>query len=174
MLDQLPILINPTSFCDRGKQLVGHLKISELKRLSAGLFDSSGDVDVQLLFDKEGRVPTIQGVIKANLVLECQSCLDKVVYPIDRAVKLGIVLNMEQADRLASDCDPLILEAEKILLAELIEDELLLAVPDFPRHEHVCVEQDEVKSVVIIEDKQDLTKKDNPFSILATLKNTGE
>lgn len=173
MLDQLPILINPVSFCERGKELVGSLKISELTRLSDGLLDSSGVVEVRFSFDKEGRVPTIQGEIKANLVLECQSCLDKVIYPVDRRIKLGLVLNMEQADRLPSDCEPLILESEKILLSTLIEDELLLALPDFPRHAFSCVEKKPGEAVAI-DDNEEQVRTDNPFSVLAKLKNTGD
>ena len=174
MLDQLPILINPVSFCERGKELKGSFKISELTRLSDSLLDNSGVVKVKFSFDKEGRVPTIQGEIKANLVLECQSCLDKVIYPIDRKIKLGVVLNMEQADRLASDCEPLVLSDEKISLIALIEDELLLALPDFPRHQHTCVELDDGETIAIENAQNEQVNSNNPFSVLAKLKNIGD
>lgn len=175
MLDQLPILINPVSFCERGKELEGTLKISELTRLSDSLLDNSGVVEVKFSFDKEGRVPTIRGEIKANLVLECQSCLDEVVCPVDKKIKLGVVLNMEQADRLTSDCEPLVLTDEKISLVDLVEDELLLALPDFPRHQYECAELNDGEAVVAIEsDQTEQVNSNNPFSVLAKLKNTGD
>ncbi|MCK5192044.1 MAG: DUF177 domain-containing protein [Methylococcales bacterium] len=172
MLDRLPIVIDPVSFSEKGKRLLGTIEISELTRLSDALLDTTGVADIDISFDKEGRLSVIQGEIKANLMLGCQTCLQQLVMPIDRRFKLGVVLSIEQADRLASDCEPLILENQKISLKELVEDELLLALPDFPRHEHNCVETDEVS--VYTADDNEQVNSNNPFSVLAKLKNTGD
>ena len=175
MLDRLPILINPISFSERGKRLSGTIEISELTRLSEALADNSGKVALEFSFNKEGRVPTIQGEIKANLILECQSCLENIDWPVKVNIKLGIVQSLEQADRLASDCEPLMLETEKISLNDLVEDELLLALPDFPRHKQHCVDKHGIEEVFEITEKNDeQLKADNPFSVLAKLKNTGD
>lgn len=172
MLDRLPVLINPLSFSDKRKKISGTIEVSELTRLSNALLDSAGKVEVDFSFDREGPVPTIQGNIKANLVLECQSCLKKLDWPIDNTIKLGIVQSLEQADRLASDCEPLMLESEKISFNDLIEDELLLALPDFPRHKHQCVDNGDEEVTVEVTTQQ--VKANNPFAILAKLKNTGD
>ena len=172
MLDRLPVLIDPVNFSERGKRLSGAIEISELTRLSDMLLDNSGVVEIDLSFDKEGRLSTIQGEIKANLSVECQSCLKQLVLPISRHFKLGLVSSMEQADRLASDCEPLILEDQKISLNALVEDELLLALPDFPRHDYQCVDRDKMQPAV--NDFEEQIKSDNPFSVLAKLKNTGD
>jgi uncharacterized protein len=173
MLDRLPNLINPLSFSERGKSLVGTIEISELTRLSDVLCDKSGVVDINVSFDKEGRLPIIQGEIKANLMLECQSCLKQVAFSVDKSFKLGLVGSLEQADRLASDIEPLILENEKISFRTLVEDELLLALPDFPRHEHDCTENNENFMTTEKEGREQLNSN-NPFSVLAKLKNTGD
>lgn len=172
MLDRLPVLIDPVNFAERGKRLAGAIEISELTRLSDMLLDNSGVVEIDLSFDKEGRLSTIQGEIKANLNVECQSCLKQFVLPINRHFKLGLVGSLEQADRLASDCEPFILENEKISLNELVEDELLLALPDFPRHDYPCVDREEVEPAENEIDEQ--VRSDNPFAVLAKLKNTGD
>lgn len=114
MLDRLPVVIDPVNFSEKGKRLLGTIEISELTRLSDVLLDTTGVVDIDISFDKEERLSVIQGEIKANLILGCQACLKQLVLPIDRRFKLGLVLSMEQADRLASDCEPLILESQKI------------------------------------------------------------
>lgn len=172
MLDRLPVLIDPLSFAERGKRLLGKIKINELSRLSDILLDSSGEIEIDFSFDKEGRVPVIVGEIKANLIAECQSCLKQVVLPVDKHFKLGMVLSDEQADRLAGDCEPLFLQDEKISLNELVEDELLLALPDFPKHPEVCIEREEI--VTASNDEQQQMDSNNPFSVLAKLKNTGD
>jgi uncharacterized protein len=172
MLDRLPVLIDPVSFSERGKRLSGTIETSELTRLSDMLLDNSGVVEIDISFDKEGRLSTIQGEIKANLIVECQSCLKQLSLSINRNFKLGLVSSLEQADRLASDCEPFILEDVKISLNELVEDELLLALPDFPRHDYPCVDKGEVKPTV--QDIDGQIRSDNPFAVLAKLKNTGD
>lgn len=175
MLDRLPLHIDPLNFAERGKRLSGAIKISELTRLSEMLLEKSGEIEIDFSFDKEGRVPTITGEIKANLSLECQSCLKQVVLPIDKHIKLGMVLTLEQADRLPSDCEPLMMDGEKISLIDLVEDELLLALPDFPKHPYVCLEQQEVEEVVeVVTNDEPIIDPNNPFSVLAKLKNTGD
>ena len=172
MLDRLPVLIDPVSFSERGKMLSGTIEISELTRLSDMLLDNSGVVEIDISFDKEGRLSTIQGEIKANLLVECQSCLKQLSLSISRNFKLGLVSSLEQADRLASDCEPFILEDVKISLNELVEDELLLALPDFPRHDYPCIDREGVKPAVHDIDEQ--IRSNNPFAVLAKLKNTGD
>lgn len=174
MLDRLPILIDPLSFAERGKRLLGKVKINELSRLSEILLDDSGEIEIDFLFDKEGRVPFIEGEIKASLIAECQSCLKQVVLPIDKHFKLGLVTSEQQADRLASDYEPMFLQDEKVSLNELVEDELLLALPDFPKHPEICVEREEFKTATIETVNDEQMDSNNPFSVLAKLKNTGD
>ncbi len=173
MLDRLPHHIDPLSFAEKSKQLSGSIAIKDLARLSEILLDRSGDIEINLAFGKDGRLAVIVGEIKANLVLQCQSCLERLELAVDQSFKLGVVSSMEQADRLDSDCEPLLLHAEKISLNELVEDELLLALPDFPRHTEKCVQRENEEIVVeAVENKQ--ARSDNPFSVLAKLKNTGD
>ena len=171
MLDRLPVLIDPVKLSERGKTLSGTIKASELARLSELLLTDSTEIDIVLSFDKEGRTPTIQGRIKIDLTLECQACLEPVNWPIDISFKLGLVLSLEQADRLASDCEPLLLESEKISLNQLVEDELLLAIPDFPRHKHDCAPNNNSQPT---KEETKQSTPNNPFSVLAKLKNTGD
>jgi len=171
MLDRLPIFIDPVKFSERRKKLSGTIEIRELARLSDMLLDNTGKIEVEFSFDKEGKLATIRGDIKVNLKLECQSCLKSIDWPVKHHFKLGVVLSLEQANDLSSDLEPLILDGGKVLVNELIEDELLLALPDFPRHENVCVE---INKTLPTEKNNDQIDSNNPFSILAKLKKPGE
>ncbi len=172
MLDRLPIFIDPLKFSERRKKLSGTLEISELTRLSDILLDNTGKVEVDFSFDKEGRMATIRGEIRVNLKLECQSCLELIDWHEIHSFKLGVVSSLEQANNLSIDLEPLILNDERISVNELVEDELLLALPDFPRHKHVCVETNE--TLPATEKDKEQSNSNNPFSVLAKLKNTGE
>ena len=88
---------------------------------------------------------------------------------------MGIVRTIEQANRLPEDFEPLMLEdEEKILLKNFIEDELLLNLPAFPKHQHDCFTLEiktNTNAQLVNEEKP---SHENPFAILAKLKKTGE
>jgi len=156
--------------------LSGTIKLSEFTRLSKVLMKNDGDVKIDLDFEKTGRLAVISGTIAADFVLECQTCLKGVLWPVEITVNLGVVSTLEQADRLAEEFEPLWMETETISLIDLVEDEVLLSLPDFPRHSDQCMGYyDRAKEAQLFTDKDnEQLKSDNPFSVLAKLKNIGE
>jgi uncharacterized protein len=85
---------------------------------------------------------------------------------------LGVVSSLHDAERLEIDCEPLLFDGEKISFSALIEDEILLALPDYPKHNYDCIQQRSSKDGGY--DNNSPTKATNPFSVLAKLKKTGE
>jgi uncharacterized protein len=174
MLDRLPEYIEPLHLADKRGELKGKLPLKSLDRLARMLVNDSGTISVDLFFGREGRLAKVEGHIEAILELECQNCLEAVKWPVDCNIKLGIVTSIDQANRLPEEYEPLMIEEEKILLKNIIEDEILLNLPAFPKHEHTCfvskTDNDNLNTVV--NDEPSPTR--NPFSILAKLKNTGD
>jgi len=170
MLDRLPTYISPLRFAEKGQKIIGTIQLNVLERLADLLIDHSGDVEIDFSFSKEGRESVLVGHIKVKLVLQCQACMKPVIQVIDKSFKLGLVTSVEQADRLPNDCEPLILENEKILLNELVEDELLLILPDYPRHQENCFENGWSDKT----DTDTSSNFNNPFAVLAKLKNIGD
>lgn len=175
MLDRLPHLIDPVSFADKERTLQGQLPLTKLSRLADVLLDSSGSIEVDLSFSKDKRLATVRGHLRGILVLECRTCLEALNFPVDINVNLAVVRSMEQAERLSGEYEPLMLEEEKIPLHELVEDELLLALPAFPRHDHDCLPYKQTSGVIEAKpDKETQSVSNNPFSVLAKLKNSGD
>ncbi|MFZ2727450.1 MAG: YceD family protein [Methylococcaceae bacterium] len=172
MLTRLPETIDPMHLADKRGALKGHIPLQNLTRLADLLLDDSGSIAVELVFFRQGRLALIEGSLEATLNLKCQNCLEAVPYTAKSVVKLGIVTTVEQANRLPDDYEPLLLSEEKILLADLIEDELLLLIPDYPKHDVACFKTliDNTHTVLA---PPILEAKKNPFSILASL-NTSE
>ncbi len=169
MLDRLPEFIDPVLYAEQRRETVGRMPVKGLARLAELLENNSGDVTVDFAFEKKGRIATVHGVIKAELALVCQNCLKRLDWRIDIPVNLAVVSSQEQADRLAEEFDPLWLEDSRLALKDIVEDEILLALPDFPKHLEQCLEVKPVQR-----QPQAATRSDNPFSILAQLKNTGD
>ena len=174
MSDRLPEYIDPLHLADKRGSLKGQLPLRSLDRLSEMLANDTGVVDVELFFGREGRLAKVDGRIETILELVCQNCLEAVNWPINCLIKLGIVASIDQVNRLPEDYEPLLIEEEKIPLKMLIEDEILLILPAFPKHPHNCFAQKfDNKNVAPLASNEQSTP-DNPFSILAKLKNTGD
>lgn len=179
MLVRLPEYIDPLHLADKRGALKGQIPLDNLKRLADLLFDDSGAVSVELFFQREGRLATIDGRLDAVLQLRCQNCLGALAWPVSAAVKLGVVTSIAQADKLPEAYEPLVLEGETLLLSDIVEDEILLALPIFPKHQHACLDVSHFSlsaSVNEAETRADdkPSSRENPFSILANLKNTGD
>jgi len=174
MLARLPEYIDPLHLADKRGELKGQIAVSSLDRLADVLFNDTGVVTVDLFFGREGRLAKVEGQIEAVLELRCQNCLQAVQWSVKNTVKLGIVTSIDQADRLPEDYEALLVDEEKILLKNIIEDELLLILPTFPKHQHDCLADNSyVNNADSLTDERQ-SPSENPFSILAKLKNTGD
>ncbi|WP_428356606.1 YceD family protein [Methyloprofundus sp.] len=172
MSDQLPELIDPVVFAERQSHIQGRLNLRRLDRLADILFDGKGELKVDLQFYKEGKVPIIEGSIVGQVTLVCQSCLQALDWSVDKPVKIGMVQTIEQADRLTGEFEPMMVSDEKMSLPGLIEDEVLISLPDFPRHEQKCLQYQ--PAVKLAEPKITKQESENPFAVLAKLKITGD
>lgn len=172
MSDKLPEFIDPLLFAERRSVLSGGIKLSAFGRLTGLVFGSDGDVQIEVQFAKQGKRALVSGTVKCALTLECQSCLQALPWPIDVSFKLGVVSSIEEADALEIDCEPLLFNGENLSLTTLIEDEILLALPDYPRHRYDCITQRSSKDAEFDDTCQ--AEIHNPFSVLAKLKKTGE
>lgn len=165
MSSRLPVEIDPIRLIEKNTQLQGSLTISEMQRLSDLLSGDSGSVSVSLLFYQEGDVKTISGHVKTTLTVECQRCLEPLNLAIDKDFRLGVVSSDLQAKHLPKQYDPLLLTDESTRLSELIEDELILSIPDIPVHEECRYRQQFGQQEAAEEER-----KANPFAILANIK----
>lgn len=83
--------------------------------------------------DSDGRA-TVTGAVAARLPLRCQRCFERYDLVVDTAVSLALVTGLDEAGDLPSQYEPLMVEDRLMRPADLIEDELILAVPAVPRH----------------------------------------
>lgn len=172
MSDILPDYIDPLLFADRRSILAGALKIAAFERLSDMVVDSDGEVQIDVQFARQGRRAVISGTIKTTLALACQSCLQALSWPVELNFRLGVVSSLQEAEQLEIDCEPLLFDGEKVSLNALIEDEILLALPDYPKHDYDCIALRSSRDADF--DNQGQAETNNPFSVLAKLKKTGE
>ncbi len=170
MSDQLGEFIEPIVLAEKGRTLAGRLPVSRLDRLCQSLRDGKGDVEVSLHFDKdEGGQPNVTGRLVTTLQLECQRCMQAMDLAMNVDVQLGIVRTQQQADSLPDNYDPLLVSEEQITAADIVEDELILALPLVALHE---MEDCPAAEMLAAQDEQDVAvpPRENPFAVLAELK----
>ena len=173
MSDKLPDLISPLLFAERRALLSGVIPLAAFPRLADSIAVGDGQVSVNAVFDKHGKRVLVTGDIKTTLSLQCQTCLQIMDWPLDIVLNLAVVSSLQDAEALCGEHEPLLLNGEKTSFYEMIEDEILLALPDFPRHDNECLANNQSQS----EDFSELAAKniaDNPFLVLAKLKKTGD
>ncbi|MBI5461487.1 MAG: DUF177 domain-containing protein [Gammaproteobacteria bacterium] len=174
MRDRLPDTIDAAFLASSGKgtgrEYCGDLSIVGMQRLAASLADTDApDLQVRLHIGRDaGGVQCLEGEIQGVLHLTCQRCLGRVEFPVQRTFRLALVHSEAEADRLTDGYEPLLLEDERLVVREVVEDELLLALPDFPQHS-------EAETCTLPEYRDDqetvtVDEKPNPFAALASLK----
>lgn len=150
------------------RSFAGSLPIAGLGRLREALADTVGNVTYTLEF---GRDMLLEGFVdvhaEAALTLTCQRTLEPFVLPVNVDTRLGLIRDEQQEAALPPDCEPLLVNADgQLNLADVIEDELLLALPLVP----INPEGRLPDALVQTEVEVDADAGDNPFSVLRELK----
>ncbi len=173
--ERLPVHIDPLRMAEAGRLLEGEYSVAEMDRLRDSLLDSSGKVAVSLEFgiDAEG-IRYMKGRLQSELTLECQRCLQAMQAPIDAEIALGLVRSNDAAELLPSHYEPLLVESDALFLRDIIEDELLLALPLVAMHDEcIDVNAQAADATQRKDDDSGESDKANPFAALAALKSNG-
>ncbi|MEZ5585174.1 MAG: YceD family protein [Candidatus Competibacteraceae bacterium] len=142
-----------------------------MRRLSTLLRESIGTVSATLQGGvDEQQVHFIIGRLQTQLALICQRCLEPLQLPLTLELRLGLVRSTSQANTLPPEYDPLVAPENDIAVSDLIEDELILAVPFAPTHDETQVCQ--TLNAALADEAQSetrLEKTTQPFAALSTL-----
>jgi uncharacterized protein len=171
MSRHVPDFVNSTRATEGDFSITGQLAFSRMKRLLEVVNNPEGSAEVELNFSVDGqRIANVRGRVRADVSLTCQRCLEAMTVPIDVDVHLGIVASEDAAKRLPEHYDPLVVHGEQLLIAEVVEDEIILALPAIPRHK-----PEECPAKEYMEKRQSGAEQSdevstNPFAVLAQIK----
>ena len=175
--DRDPHRLDVAAFADSGGELAGAWPAHRLTRLVAATQppqDGTDRPDVAWHARGERRVlagagaqPSLAIGADTEVTLECQRCLQAMRVPLHAERRIFFVDGEEAAEALDAESEDDVLALPPALdLVDLIEDELLLALPLVPRHEQ-CPEP---LPRAFVEDDPAIDPADNPFAVLAALK----
>lgn len=166
MSANLPEMLDAWRMVTARRGVEGRLPLSALTRLRDSLLDTEGEVRFALDFDRdELQVPYVELRIEAGLPLVCQRSLERFLLPVNIVQRLGLIRDEADEAALPPGYEPLLVpEDGELRTAELVEDELILAVPVVPvKPGSEAVERDWPATQVEQE-------RANPFAALSALK----
>lgn len=109
--------------------------------------------------------------VQGNVTLECQRCMDTMVWPIDSHSQVQVVQTQEALDVISEqepddldDKPDCIMGSPRLDVLELVEDELILSLPYVSKHD-VCPSLEQQPEETDIDLDQP-----SPFAVLSQLK----
>lgn len=169
----LPTLIDPRKLANQGIILEGHFHAQHLPRLALAVsaIETPMSANVKFSVDEAG-AKIASGTLSMRVTAVCQRCMDPVSVDLNAEFLAQIIWSEDQLANVPGDREPWIVVDKMANLNELLEDEILLALPLVNYHGVGMCTGD----TFIVEDRADNKEvrdevvADNPFNILQQLK----
>lgn len=170
-MKQLPEKIALDKAVHGQRHYQGSVKLKQLSRLTNMLAGTDGLVEFSIQFERAaGLLGKAQVKVKADLPLICTISDKKFMFSVDIVSTIGFIDDLAYEDLLDANMEASWVKEGLINPLEIIEDELILAVPDAP-YDEAQDQHDDPEATDNKELKeQELNKKINPFSVLENLK----
>jgi uncharacterized protein len=159
----IPVKVSAAGAVAKGQSYDGEITVKMLPRLAELAQPGKEPLQVRLTADDRSGYSRLHGKVSGEMMLVCQRCDRPFAWPLEAKIDLRLVKTEQQEHDLLSDCDPYVVADDVLPLRELIEDELLLALPMLARCES-C----ENSGYVAPETAQPEapTRRENPFAAL--------
>lgn len=162
----LPASVDVARMVQSRRSFAGHLPLARFKRLAGSLAGSEGEVLYQLDFDRDAfGISLLHLKVTTQLPLLCQRTLEVYLESVALDQQLGLIRDESEEAALLPEYEALLVAADGQLdLADVIEDELILALPLVPTRPGAPLDHIEMA------DDETSEPRENPFAALASLK----
>lgn len=146
----------------------GSLPVAQLTRLADALAAPGGTVSYDMEFGRDELGSAFLALrAQVEVALTCQRTLEPFAWPVAIDTRLGLITREEDEAGLPPGYEPLLLESAELRPADVIEDELLLALPLIPVKPGL-EESDLIWSTDPVQAEEPV--RPNPFAALGSLK----
>lgn len=119
---------------DEQSELEFEVPLQELPRLRGRLASSAGVIRGRLRFRRDAGLAAADLSVGGIAALTCQRCLGVVAEQVSSVASIALIADERQLARVPEHLEPVLASGGRIRPAELIEEELLLALPIVPLH----------------------------------------
>ena len=176
---ELPLSVDSVKPFEQGSKRSGQMPVAAFRRLLPLLVDDSGDVDVTLAFSfDEDKRRVIRGTVSATLSVQCQRCLEPMSLAVASEFQVGVVESEALAEQLPAELEPVVVQQREVDVEGLLEDELIMSLPEFPLHEsgqcHATATLERINKSADADFERHSRERKNPFQeALAGLGSSG-
>lgn len=130
----LPLHVPARASVARRARFGGVLPIAKLPRLAEALPSSEGELKVDLQAGTDaGGASQLTGAVSGEVELVCQRCLRSFRQALTVGIDLRLVESEADEARLMQECEPYQVLDDRLPLHDIVEDEVLLALPLSPK-----------------------------------------
>lgn len=160
----LPAVLDVWRMVSARRYFEGTFPLTAFTRLRDSLVDAEGECRFSLEFGRDAMNQAFVEVrAEADLPLQCQRTLERYLQPVKVVQRLGLITSEAQEAALPEEMEPLLVpESGELRGIDLVEDELILALPVVPINPDSSLPD----TVWPLEEEQ----KPNPFTVLSALK----
>ena len=108
--------------------------LAELPRLRSQLASVDGMARGRVHFTREFGVVVADMTLTGEATLACQRCLGTMTETVDSAVRIALITAEAEVGRVPDHLEPMLAPGGRTTIGELVEEELLLALPIVPLH----------------------------------------
>lgn len=169
MSDTLPEDVDPWRMVQARREFRGTLPVAGLTRLRDSLAEPVGDVHYAITFGSDDfGTDHVHIELEATLTLTCQRLLKPFEWPMSVVQDLGLIRDEAGESALPEGFEPLLVEDGHLNLKDVIEDELILALPVVALSPGAPIE-----SLPLTRSSEpDHESAANPFAVLGQLKDS--
>lgn len=163
-------LVDAGQLADRRTDIEFRIPLAQLPRVAPQLARAEGNADGVASFGREQGLAVVALTVEAALPLVCQRCLRPMSLPVASRTKVVVVESAQAAERVPPEFEAVVADEGRIAVRELVDEELLLALPVVALHEDPaqCVVADmQVAALRASDQDEELTQK--PFAGLEGL-----
>jgi len=111
------------------------IPLAELPRVSHELTTADGDASGSVRFSRAQGQAVADLDVSAAPEVVCQRCMQPMRWPITVKSRIALVSDYDAADRVSEGLEVFLVEADSISVRDLVDEEILLALPHVARHE---------------------------------------
>lgn len=169
MPNTVPDIIDPWRMVQARRVFEGTIPVKRFERLLDLLARSTGEVTYRIEFGKDDfEIASAELHLEADLSMVCQRTMQVFQQPVRVDQRFGLIRDESQEAALPEGYEALLVTEGQLRLKDVIEDELILALPLVALSPGAPLEQIPVTSGSVPETDQ----PPNPFAVLGQLKKT--
>jgi len=110
------------------------IPLAELPRVAHELTSKDGEAKGHVRFSRQQGQAVADLEVSAQPEVVCQRCMQPMRWPVKVKSRVALVSDYDSADRVPQEMEVFLVEADSVSVRDLVDEEVMLALPNVPRH----------------------------------------